>query len=200
MKNTLILSLILAVPALGGTAQVTEYTPPPASVDKLWNWFIGGSAGYLVDYEEEIYTLQLGAKSPWIYGGWSVALFAEGAWTENDDALMGAPPFGVDAELDLIPITFNVKFEHLISGGLSAYVGGGLGSTYLDVDFNTPTGNNHADDWVFSAQVFVGLAYHVNDHFELFGGARWLYFDDPDFNGVTLDDDIMAEGGLRFHF
>ncbi len=35
---------------------------------------------------------------------------------------------------------------------------------------------------------------------ELFGGARWIYFDDPGFSEVSLDDDFLFEGGLRFHF
>lgn len=200
MKKTLLLSLLLAVPSFAGTSHVTEYSAPPETHGDLWNWFIGGSAGYLIDAEEDMYALQVGAKSPWMFSGWSVALFAEAGWTENHDALVGVPPFGGNSDLDLVPITFNVKFEHLITGGLSAYVGGGLGSTYLDADFSTPGGDRHLDDWVLTGQVFAGLAYHVNDNLELFGGARWIYFDDPDFAGVTLDDDFMVEGGLRFHF
>jgi opacity protein-like surface antigen len=201
MKRTLILSLILAVPSFAGTSQVAEYSPPPQAQDNLWNWFIGGTAGYLIDSEEDMYTLQVGAKSPWMFGGWNVALFAEAGWTENHNALVGVPPFGGgNPDLDLVPIIFNVKLEHLITGGLSAYVGGGLGTTYLDADFNTPAGGRHRDDWVLTGQVFAGLAYHVNDNLELFGGARWICFDDPDFNGVSLDDDIMVEGGLRYHF
>jgi len=201
MKNTLILSLILSVPALAGTSQVvTESSPPPMTQDDTWNWFIGGSAGYLIDYEEDMYTFQVGAKSPWVMSGWSVALFGEVGWTENHDGYDGPVAFGANADVDLVPVTFNAKFEHLISGGLSAYVGGGLGTTYVDADINTPAGTRNADDWVFTAQVFAGLAYHVNDNLELFGGARWIYFDDPGFSDVSLDDDFLFEGGLRFHF
>ena len=202
MKTTIILSLLLAVPALAGTSETyTQSTPPPATQDNTWDWFVGGSAGYLIDYEEDMYTLQFGVNSPWVLSGWSVALFAEAGWTENHSALNGVGIFaGGNPDLDLVPITFNAKFEHLISGGLSAYVGGGLGMTYLDADFNTGFGHQHKDDWVFTGQVFAGLAYHVNDNFELFGGARWIYFDDPDFNGVSLDDDVLLEGGIRYHF
>lgn len=199
MKNTILLSILLAVPAFAGTTQVmTESAPPPPMTDDTWQWFVGGTAGYLNDYEEDMYTLQIGANSPWVMSGWSVALFGEAGWTENHDALDSA--FGNSAELDMVPLTFNVKFEHLISGGLSAYVGGGAGVTYLDADFNTFSGSHHTDDWVFTGQVFAGLAYHVNDSVEVFGGARWIYFEDPDFAGVELDDDVLFEGGLRFHF
>ncbi len=201
MKTTLILSLILAVPAIAGTSQaITESSPPPMTQDNTWDWFVGGSAGYLIDYEEDMYTLQFGANSPWVLSGWSVALFAEAGWTENHDSSNGHTFLGGNADVDLVPITFNAKFEHLITGGLSAYLGGGLGTTYVDVDFNTFSGTRHTDDWVFTGQVFAGLAYHVNDNVELFGGARWIYFDDPDFGGVSLDDDVLFEGGARFHF
>jgi opacity protein-like surface antigen len=182
---------MLAVPALAGTSQVmTESYKAPMEQDSTWQWFVGGTGGYLLDYEEDMYTFQLGAKSPWSFSGWSVAMFAEVGWTENHD--------GLDADLDIIPLTFNVKLERLISGGLGVYVGGGLGASYLDADFSAPSGSDH--DWVFTGQVFAGLAYHVNDNLELFGGARWIYFDDPDFAGVTLDDDVLIEGGLRFYF
>jgi opacity protein-like surface antigen len=197
MKNTSLLSLLLAVPAFAGSSQVvTESYQPPVTQDSTWQWFIGGTGGYLLDYEEDIYTLQVGANSPWSFSGWNVAMFAEVGWTENHDVLNNLS----GDSLDLVPVTFNVKFEHLISGGLSAYVGGGLGASYVDGEINLPGQNDSEDDWVFTGQVFAGLAYHVNDNVELFGGARWIYFDDPDFAGVSLDDDILIEGGLRFHF
>ncbi len=201
MKNTLILSLLLAVPAFAGTSEVvTQSSPPPMTEDNTWDWFIGGTGGYLMDYEEDMYTFQVGANSPWVMSGWSVALYAEAGWTESHDAFDGISPSGSSPDVDLVPITFNVKFEHLITGGLSAYLGGGVGSTYVDADVNTVGGSRHVDDWIFTAQVFAGLAYHVNDMVELFGGARWIYFDDLNYRGVSLDDDFLFEGGLRLHF
>lgn len=201
MKSIFLLSLILAVPAYAGTSEVmTESTPPSVNQDSTWQWFVGGSAGYLIDYEEDMYTFQLGANSPWVFSGWSVALFGEVGWTENHDGFSGFAPIGSGLDLDLVPMTFNVKFEHLITGGLSAYVGSGLGTTYLDADYRAGTRSRHTDDWVLTAQAFAGLAYHVNDTVELFGGARWIYFDDTDIRGVSLGDDFLFEAGLRFHF
>ena len=195
---------MFAVPALAGTSQVmTESYAAPAPRNGIWEWFVGGSAGYLLEFDEDMYTLQLGANSPWSFSGWNVALFAEVGWTENHDALEDVGPvFGdEDSNLDIIPITFNVKFERIISGGLSAYLGGGLGTSYVDGEFDTPLDpDDSADDWVLTGQVFAGLAYHVSDDFEVFGGGRWIYFDDPDFGGVELDDDFLIEAGLRYHF
>lgn len=203
MKNALVLSLLLAVPALAGTTQQvtrTDYSPPPQE-QGAWNWFVGATGGYLLDAEEPMYTVQLGAKSPWAFGGWSVALYAEAGWTERDfqtDTLLLGDE---DGELDIVPLTFNVKLERLLVGDLSAYVGGGVGAAYIDAELDSPFNDNDdsENDWVFTAQVFAGLAYHVSDSFEIFGGARWIYFEDPDV-AVSLDDDFLIEGGLRFHF
>lgn len=189
MKNTLILSLLLAVPALAGSSQVmTESTPPPTQ--DTWSWFVGGTGGYLIDFEEDMYTFQFGAKSPWSVAGWSVALFGEVGWTENHDHtdLTGND----DAEIDIVPLTFNVQFQRQISGDLSAYLGGGLGASWVD--------DESSDDWVFSGQIFGGLSYQVSPSCEIFGGARWVYFDDPSFSGVSLGGDCLIEGGIRFHF
>lgn len=203
MKNTLILSLLLAVPAFAGTSEVvTESAPPPQpQTQDAWSWFVGGTGGYLLDAEEDMYTLQIGANSPWSVAGWSVALFGEVGWTENHDRNNVSLPGDEDGDMDIVPITFNVKLERLLSGNLSAYIGGGAGVSYVDAEFNSLSGNDDsADDWVFTAQAFAGLAYHVSPAFEIFGGARWVYFDDPGFNGANLGGDCLVEGGVRLHF
>jgi hypothetical protein len=40
----------------------------------------------------------------------------------------------------------------------------------------------------------------VSESFAIFGGGRWIYFDDPDFRDAELGDDWMLEGGVRFFF
>ena len=40
----------------------------------------------------------------------------------------------------------------------------------------------------------------MSDQFEIFGGGRWLYIDDPEFTGVDIGHDWMLEAGLRWHF
>jgi opacity protein-like surface antigen len=204
MKPILLSSFLLALPAFAGSSQVTEtYSSPPPPTQDAWSFFAGASAGYLFEFDEDIYTLQLGAKSPWSVAGWSVALFAEAGWTENHEDVEIAPPLAgdEDSDLDIVPLTFNVKLERLITGGLSAYVGGGVGASYVDAEIDSIGGDDDsADDWVFTAQAFAGLAYHVNDSLEIFGGGRWIYFEDPSFRGVDLGDDWLVEAGLRYHF
>ena len=114
-------------------------------------------------------------------------------------------------ELDILPITGNVKFERVITGNLSAYFGGGLGVAYVDFSANAPIGNFSETDWVFVGQVFTGLTYNVNPHFEIFGGARWIYLDSIDVSGTgvggkhftgTVDpgDNFLFELGARYNF
>jgi len=204
MKTPLILSLLLAAPAFAGTQVMPEPTPPPPIHD-TWSWFAGATAGYLFESEEDIYTLQLGAKSPWSVADWSVSFFAEVGWTENNDGFDLDAPFSghVNADLDIIPVTLNVQFEHMFANSWSAYIGGGIGGANISADFDVPSGvdDDNLDDWVFTGQVFAGVAYHFSPSFEIFGGGRWIYFEDPgSSDNISLGNDWMLEGGVRFHF
>ena len=183
---------------------MNESAPPSQSQD-LWAWFAGATGGYLFDFDEDMYTLQIGAKSPWSFSNWNVSLFGEVGWTENHDNALRPPILGGTAEstLDIVPLTFNVKFDCPISGGLSAYVGGGLGASYVDAEISStllPAFDESGNDWVFTGQVFAGLDYRVDETWDVFAGLRWIYFDDPDFNGVSLGGDLLIEGGLRLKF
>ena len=70
----------------------------------------------------------------------------------------------------------------------------------------TPDVNLSEKDTVFAAQVFAGLIYNVNPHFELFGGARWIYIDDsrsaalPGILDVKFGSDVLIELGARYTF
>jgi opacity protein-like surface antigen len=193
MKNTLLLaSLALALPAFAGTTATQVTTPAPEP--SLWSWFVGGSVGYLVDADEVMYNGHIGVDTPWNLGGWNVALFLEGGYTQIDERVAG-----VDVETDIVPVTFDVKFERPLTGNLKAYVGGGLGAAFVDVSAPAMASE---DDTVFAAQVFAGLNYNFCPSFEMYGGARWIYCDDVRVNGADygLGDDWLLELGARFNF
>jgi hypothetical protein len=42
----------------------------------------------------------------------------------------------------------------------------------------------------------------LNESWEAYGGARWIYFDDADIGALTLelDDDFLFELGARYNF
>lgn len=110
-------------------------------------------------------------------------------------------------DLDIIPITANVKFERAITGNLNAYFGGGLGMARVGLDLNVGSFGNYSDsDWVFYSQVFGGLGYNVTPNIEVYGGARWIYMSDADLGDggynatLELGSDCLLELGARFKF
>lgn len=208
----LIVTAMLAGPAFGGTPTYTAPPPAPYSQPGLWNWFIGGSAGYLVDAEEWMFSGHVGVDTPWNLGGWNVAMFGEFGYTQLDNSfeVYNTSPRGlvtserVKIETEVMPLTFNFKLERPLTGALNAYFGAGLGVAFIDVKSRSASGlNNYSDDdTVFAGQVFAGLVYNVSEAFEIYGGARWIYTDSTSIWGrdVDFDDDVLFELGLRVNF
>jgi hypothetical protein len=58
------------------------------------------------------------------------------------------------------------------------------------------------DDWIFYAQTMAGIVWNLSDRFEIFGGARYSWFDDINVGGETYNgsDQAMGEVGLRYNF
>lgn len=127
-----------------------------------------------------------------------------------DDLLDTAADFsmsGTGYDLDVLPITLNVKLERALTGNLNGYFGGGLGAARVDLDVDVGDfGDFSDDDWVFVAQIFAGLNYNFTAQFEMYGGVRWIYFEDADLSDggasgtLELDDDFLFEIGARFNF
>ena len=215
MKTLLLLPLAIALPAFAGTSAKQVVAPPPDTC--LTTWFAGASVGYLEEMDTAMYNVHVGVtNSCWNIAGWNVALYAEvgyaqKSWTDsfygtvNDEHLV----LHEDIKLEVVPITANVKFEHQITGNLNAYIGGGLGMAWMHVD--TDFGGSDSD-WVFTAQVFAGLSYNVTPNCEIYGGVRWIYYDDPTLFGHSVDlsnlpgfsgnvgSDWLFELGARFKF
>jgi opacity protein-like surface antigen len=236
MKTIPLLLLGFAIPAIAGTSAKETVTPGPAPDPCLFTWFAGGSVGYLTELEEPMYHLHIGTDTCWNLGGWDVALFLEVGYTEKDDSWRSPqgnstfPPnlddfdgdlddiedflkgfaaagFGNSGyDLDIIPITFNVKLERPLTGNLNAYFGGGLGMALVDFSAKAGLTRFSDDDWVFVGQLFAGLNYNFNPNFEMYGGVRWIYFDDAGLSDggtsvdLELDDDFLLEIGARFNF
>lgn len=205
--------------AFAGSAKEVIPPPPPPEPAPEWNWFAGASAGYLMDFEEPMYHGHFGVEFQ-SQSAWSHALFVEVGWTEGEEAFS----FQVDgtgfltSELEVLPVTLNYKLERGFSNGLYFYAGAGVGVAWLDASSTAtfPRGysprvvGSDASDEVFVAQVFAGLGYNVTPNFEIYGGARWIHLDDDDAPAITgvpgrggmgaLEDDVLAELGLRFNF
>ena len=204
---TLMTGLTLAASAQAGedySAKAPAPMPAPASC--AWNWFAGGSVGYLTDMDTAMYTLHVGTEykcelSPH-------AIFLEVGYANSD-----ATGFGdttnldtkFDVTTDIVPLTLNYKYERNFTDKLGWYIGAGAGVAFVDASHDGGDYNSFKDisskfsDAEFFGQIFTGLVYNVSDSFEIFGGARYLYMnDDKDFN--TYGDDWMFELGARFNF
>lgn len=108
-----------------------------------------------------------------------------------------------DYTLRILPITYNIKVERPIYANLSGYFGVGLGVAWVDLDADAGSfGSFSDDDWVFAGQVFGGLSYKINDHFDVFGGVRWLYLSEAQMGSgsMELDDNVSFELGALFKF
>lgn len=203
MKTLLLLPLVLALPAYAGTSSKEVIAPAPEPC--LTTWFMGGSVGYLTELEEPMYNLHVGVtNSCWSFGGWNLSLFGEVGYTSHDETLpVYVNDYQTSYDLTLVPITLNFKLEHALVGNLKAYFGAGLGAAWVDFEVsNKGIGSASEDDWVFTAQVFTGLNYEVTKNFDIYGGARWIYYSNATIVGVDLDlqDDWLFELGLRFKF
>lgn len=195
MKTTTAVTLaLLAAPSmmLAGEAEYTNTTtttsaPPSYSSDHV-GWYLGGGVDYMFDAEEPFYNGHLGYD----FGG-GHSLFLESGWLGTEEFVF---PFNVD--IDIVPITLNYKYEYMFNERFGLYAGLGAGASNVDVN----VGFVSDDDWTLTAQAFTGLVYNVSENFEIYGGARYLWIDDPDLFGATFDkfDDVSAGVGVRFNF
>ena len=216
MKKALILLTALSLPAFAGTGKEVVAEPEPSDSA----WFAGASIGYLFEFEEPMYHLHLGQDTGKQIGGWDLSWFLEIGYTEKDEAGGGSAPGTLPASYDLdsleaaiagtagafdlevMPITINSKFEKALNEDFTAYVGAGVGFANIDLSVTGVTTPVSDDDWVLTAQIFAGVIYDINTDWELYGGGRWMYFDEADIGATTLDldDDFLLELGVRYNF
>jgi len=207
------LPFVLTLPVFAGTTAKEVIAPAPNPC--LLSWFAGGSVGYLTEFEEPLYSIHFGVTdSCWNIAGWNIALYAEVGYTQKDktDRFNGLiddeiTRFKLDTDLQIVPITANIKFEHQITGNLNAYIGGGLGGAWISANetLNGPNGSRDRTDtyWVFTSQISAGLSYNVTQACEIYGGARWMYLNSPNLFGesVTIDNNQwLFELGVRYKF
>ncbi len=179
---------------------------PPAPC--LWTWFAGGSVGQIGgDWDEEIYTLQVGAEFGCPDAACTQAVYLEVGFTEKDETFAFQNPIPSLPDLkghettQIIPITLNYKYECSLTDQLNWYVGAGAGVAVVDFDIRDNTGNRSHHDTKFYAHVFAGLVYNLSQSLELFGGARYIHMDSV-FGGQSspVDNEFHYELGARFNF
>ena len=195
---TLLAGLALATSAQAGEDYSAKAPVAPVAAPCLWTWFAGGSVGYLDDMDTEMYTLHVGAEYKCTDSAASHAIFFEAGYANpsnswnDDDAKFRA-------DIDVIPLTLNYKYEAQLVGNLNWFIGAGAGAIIFDADSD----HNDLDfsNTEFLAQAFGGLVYNFSDSFELFGGARYMYVTDDNLDNLDVyGDDWFYDLGFRFNF
>ena len=196
-------------------AQVANYNDPDGD---SFGYVFGGngdmwetrapSGGYedhygIDDFEFEMYSLHIGRDLGTQVLGCDLAAYFEVGYITGDATLSRYDSDGdfdgsVGLDIDIIPITINLKAERMFFAGIKGYISAGVGyaftqSTYLGED---------EKDGGFYAQASIGLGYDITEQWEIFGGARWLYLSDLEFGygDTELDSTIGYEIGLRYNF
>ena len=239
MKPILLLPFVLTLPLFAGTSAKQVIAPPNPCLMSWFTGASVGYLTELEEPMYNIHLGV--TNTCWVLGGWNVSGFVEVGYTTKSedysprdhetppiyvpnrisldvDQMGQALQYAADYynahtsyDLDIVPITLNVKFERAISGDLSAYIGGGLGVAYVDLDLSGhsiqgPSLSASDSDWVFYSQVFGGLSYKVTPNFEVYGGARWIYMSDASFSAygesatLELGSDCLLELGARYKF
>ncbi|MDE0827455.1 MAG: hypothetical protein OSA48_11710 [Akkermansiaceae bacterium] len=202
MKCITILSLLAVGSVLAGEkTPISEKSPiiPPAP--SPYQWFAGATAGYLLENDEEMYTAHIGVDLSNQLRGWDQAIYLEVGYIDICYSVIDSSQsiYGC-LDMEIIPVTLNYKLEKQVSQSLNAYCGLGAGMAFIDVE---ASGLGSADDTVFYAQLFGGVLYNVNSSWELYAGARVIYFEDDDLESIGVDienTDCLVEIGARHNF
>lgn len=159
------------------------------------------------DVEFDMYTFHFGRELG-CASGFDMSAYLEIGWLTGDMTLSAdllTPGgkinlFEESLDLDIIPVTANFKVEHVIYGPVGAYLSGGVGYAWTNIESDDL--DIDESDGGFYAQAAAGLVWNVNESFEVFGGARWVHLESLDFgdSSFELEDTLGWEVGARFNF
>ncbi len=143
-----------------------------------------------------LYTLHVGRSLNQQVLGCDLAAYFEIGMLNGDSG----PSVTPNIDVDVVPLTLNLLAEKELFAGIKGYATGGVGYAFTTVSDIAPGTNSGAGG--FYAQASLGLSYDVNEDWEIYGGARYLFLGDVDFGvpGSKLDDNVGYEVGLRYNF
>lgn len=108
-------------------------------------------------------------------------------------------------EYDIVPLTLNYQLGRDLGRNFSFYISAGLGAAFIDADVSGNGQSASDSDTVFLAQASTGVAYSVTANLDVFAGAKYLYFDQPEFFGGQVpsefdNSDLGFEVGVSWRF
>ncbi|HEY0864201.1 MAG TPA: outer membrane beta-barrel protein [Lacunisphaera sp.] len=153
---------------------------------------IGADAGYLLDSEEEYLSARLGFEFK-AQEALSHQIELEIGYSQADEAGLSA---------DILPVTLNYRLQAAGTGGFGYYAGLGAGFARTSIDGASIFGPVRLRDTSFAAQAFAGVTYQVGPSTTLSLGAKYIWIDDANFAGSTVEvgDDVALQAGFSFKF
>ena len=154
--------------------------------------YVGASAGYLIDSEEELIAARVGF------------VLKEAASIQHSlEAEVGlSSDSGYGLEMDIIPVLVNYRATFTVPGPVTPFAGAGVGFSHVQVreegsSFEIDDGANP-----LTTQVFGGASFSVAPMVSLHAAARYIWIDDADLFGTSIEvgDDIALELGVTIHF
>lgn len=154
--------------------------------------FVGADAGYLLDSEEEYLSARLGFEFK--------ASETASHQLELEVGYSAAKEFGLEA--DLLPVTLNYRLQLPGSGKFGYFVGAGAGFARTTIDGVSTGGPVRLRDTTLALQGFAGLTYQAGPSTTLNLGAKYIWIDDANFAGTTVEvgDDVALQAGFTFRF
>lgn len=174
----------------------------------LSDFNLGGLGGVsdVEDAEFDMYTLHIGRnlnqflgcdtaaflEVGYLNGNMDVDVFGPGSVSSSFDQSLQ------EVDLEVVPVTLNVKLERRLFNPVSGYLTAGVGYAFTNI--SVPAGSER--DGGFYAQASFGLIYNINEDYEIYAGSRWMYLDSVDFGvgDLELDSALTWEVGLRYNF
>ena len=108
---------------------------------------------------------------------------------ETADAVLG-----ISGNVEILEIMINARLDFNLQDKLDFYVGGGIGWASIDIDVSLGGLSATAELDGLAYQFRTGLSHPISEQIDLYGGVRYIHFDE-------VDEEILSlEFGLRFHF
>lgn len=151
---------------------------------------VGADAGYLLDSQEEYISGRIGH-----------------AFASNDSLVHHVElELGYSSQKEsggkgsFLPVTVNYRAQSIAANKLGFYYGVGAGFARTKVSINVPSLSDSGTS--FAAQAFVGLSYQVSDNGALHLGVKYIWIDDVDLLGSSIEvgDDIALSAGFSVKF
>jgi opacity protein-like surface antigen len=163
--------------------------------------YVGAGVGYMIDAEEELFTVRIGMD---VAGDETISHnleFEIGYISDSEEETWD--DIVVKADWDVIPLMLNYRLTGSMQEGLGYYFGVGLGMSEFSVDGSALGYSVSASDWVFTGQGFLGASYAFTENFSMSLGYRYIYLSEPsliDGDDMGTIDDHVFEVGLTLKF